>query len=115
MVAVLFEVLLGQGKKSFYLELASQLKQDLIHIDGFISIERFQSLTNPEKMLSLSYWENEEAVSTWRNQEIHREAQLIGRNEIFIEYQLKVCQLIRDYGMHDRFQAPADSQIFHKK
>jgi len=115
MVAVIFEVLLGQGKKPAYLDLASQLKQDLTKIDGFISIERFQSLTHPEKLLSLSYWENEEAVSTWRNLEIHREAQLIGRNEIFLEYQLKVCQLIRDYGMHDRVQAPIDSQFLHKK
>jgi len=115
MVAVVFEVEINPGKKSAYLDLASQLKQDLTGIKGFISIERFQSLAKEEKLLSLSYWENEEAIAQWRNLDSHREVQFLGRNEIFTEYHLKVCQVIRNYGMHDRYQAPPDSQTFHKK
>ena len=82
-------------------------------MDGFISIERFQSLTAPEKLLSLSFWRDEEAVARWRRVEDHRRAQTAGRNGIFEGYRLRIASVVRDYGMDDRVQAPADSRAVH--
>lgn len=113
MIAVLFEVLLAEGKIEEYLDLASELRCKLIDIEGFISIERFQSISNPDKILSLSFWENEEAVSQWRNNELHRITQQKGRESIFTNYRLRVSVIRRDYGLLERDEAPADSQSFH--
>lgn len=110
MIAVIFEVQPHADKTADYLHTAAALRPILEEIDGFISIERFESLNQPGKLLSLSYWRDEEAVAQWRNLERHRMAQQMGRNEIFVDYTLNVAQVIRRYGMHDRAQAPGDSR-----
>lgn len=109
MIAVIFEVLPKEEKKDEYLNIAKMLRPDLDNIKGFISIERFQSLVDPKKILSLSFWENEESVMEWRNQTIHRNAQQMGKDSVFEDYRLRVTSVIRDYGMTERAQAPADN------
>lgn len=114
MIAVIFEVIPEKGKRGEYLDTAAELKLQLGNIKGFISIERFQSLTNSEKILSLSFWEDETSVANWRNLEEHREAQKKGRNSIFEDYRLRIAEVVRDYGMSDRNQAPDDSKNIHQ-
>ncbi len=109
-IAVIFEVIPLKEHKDEYLDIALDLKAELEKIDGFISIERFQSIYHPEKILSLSFWENEEAITKWRNLEVHRNAQAMGRKYIFGDYRLRVAQVIRDYGMFDRKEVPLDSR-----
>ena len=113
MIAVIFEVWPGEGRRDDYLDLAAELRPLLGEIDGFISIERFESLTEPGKVLSLSFWRDEQAVEQWRNLEQHRAAQSEGRNGIFSDYRLRVAGVIRDYGMNERDQAPPDSLAIH--
>jgi len=113
MIAVIFEVWPKEGKAAEYFELAAALRADLAKIDGFISIERFESVTTKGKFVSLSYWRDEEAVRTWRNLEGHRAAQAKGRCEVFADYRLRVASVIRDYGLEDRGQAPQDSRERH--
>lgn len=113
MIAVIFETVPAPGQKDTYLDIAASLKPLLEKIDGFISIERFQSLNDPEKVLSLSFWRNEESVRQWRNTEVHRQAQSKGRESVFSNYRLRVATVIRDYGMNDRKEAPADSKALH--
>ena len=113
MIAVIFEVWPKSDKKQNYLDLAAALRPILERIDGFISIERFESLTEPGKILSLSFFRDDAAVSAWRETEDHRRAQTAGRSEIFANYRLRVASVIRDYGMQEREQAPADSQAMH--
>ena len=113
MIAVIFEVVPAPGKKHEYLELAAQLRPELEKIEGFISVERFASLTDERKLLSLSFWRDEDAVRRWRTLESHRAAQARGRGGIFAQYRLRVAGVIRDYGMTDRTQAPADSVAVH--
>jgi len=115
MIAVIFEVVPAPGRKQDYLDLAVSLKSELEKIDGFVSIERFASITNEGKILSLSIWRDEEAVKRWRNLEGHRAAQAQGRGGIFADYRLRVATVIRDYGMVERDQAPADSRRIHEK
>jgi heme-degrading monooxygenase HmoA len=115
MIAVIFEVIPYDTQKDMYFALAAALRPELEKIPGFISVERFQSITNPEKVLSLSFWENEESVQQWRNIEMHRQAQASGRSSIFKDYHLRVARVIRDYGMFNRTEAPTDSGAFHKK
>lgn len=110
MIAVIFEVEPAAGKQDDYLEIAGQLRPMVEEIDGFISIERFESLTHPGKILSLSFWRDEEAIAQWRNIVEHREAQRKGRADIFSDYRLRIAEVIRDYGMHERQQTPADSR-----
>ena len=113
MIAVIFEVSPHPPTKRTYLDIAASLRPGLDDIDGFISIERFQSLSDPEKLLSLSFWRDEEAVAQWRTTEEHRRAQSSGRSGIFQDYRLRIAAVVRDYGMHDRDQAPADSRSIH--
>jgi heme-degrading monooxygenase HmoA len=113
MIAVIFEATPFLGQTSTYLDLASKLRPKLEKIDGFISIERFESLTLPGKILSLSFWRDEEAVREWRNLEHHRGAQAAGRGGVFATYRLRVAHVLRDYGLNDREQAPTDSRIRH--
>lgn len=113
MIAVIFELTPADGHRQEYLDIAAQLRPLLDGIDGFISIERFESLTAPGKILSLSFWRDEEAVASWRNMEWHRIAQARGRATVFDGYRLRVASVSRDYGMHEREQAPADSRLFH--
>ena len=113
MIAVIFEVTPHKAHYDDYLAIAADLKPVLETMDGFISIERFQSLTTPGKVLSLSFWRDEDAVAAWRNLGKHRAAQTRGRNRIFEDYRLRVAGVIRDYGMKDRGQAPGDSQRQH--
>jgi heme-degrading monooxygenase HmoA len=115
MIAVLFEAKVNAGRKEAYLNAAAVLRPLLAGIDGFISIERFESLTEPGKILSLSYWRDEEAVKQWRNVEAHRAIQEAGRTTIFEDYRLRIASVVRDYGMHDRTQAPVDSRQRHDK
>lgn len=113
MIAVIFEVEPQPGRTQDYLDIASQLRPMVEDIDGFISIERFQSLSQPGKILSLSLWRDEEAVREWRNIPEHRQAQQDGRAGIFLDYRLRIANVIREYGMHDREQAPDDSKASH--
>ncbi len=113
MLAVIFEVVPAPGRKQEYLELAAQLRPELEKIEGFISVERFASLTNEEKLLSLSFWRDEEAVQRWRNLACHREAQARGRSGVFADYRLRIASVVRDYGMSDRDEAPQDSRSAH--
>ncbi len=113
MLAVIFEVVPAPDRKQEYLELAAQLRPELEKIEGFISVERFASLTNEEKLLSLSFWRDEEAVQRWRNLACHREAQARGRSGVFADYRLRIASVVRDYGMSDRDEAPQDSRSAH--
>ena len=113
MLAVIFEVYPNAAGREAYLRIAAELREFLQDRDGFISIERFQSLVHPEKILSLSYWRDENAVQAWRNVAEHRQAQQDGRAGIFSDYRLRIAGVIREYGMHDRAQAPDDSKALH--
>ncbi len=113
MLAVIFEVEPTEGRTGEYLDIAAALRPLLERIDGFVSIERFQSLTRPERILSLSFWRDEDAVRAWRNVEAHRTAQGHGRGGVFADYRLRVAEVVRDYGMSDRAQAPDDSRRHH--
>ena len=114
MIAVIFEVIPFDQRRGDYFSIAADLKPILEKMDGFISIERFQSLHDPAKILSLSFWKDEESIKHWRNLEVHRMAQAKGRESIFKDYRLRIAVVSRDYGMFDRKEAPTDSQSFHK-
>lgn len=110
MIAVIFEVWPAEGRMQEYLDLAAELRPELEKIDGFISVERFQSIYEPSKMLSLSFWRDEAAVARWRNHTRHRDAQVKGRASVFNDYRLRVANVVRDYGiMERREQAPGGS------
>ncbi len=113
MIAVIFEVEPKSDKKNDYLELAASMRKLVDQIDGFISVERFQSLTNPEKLLSLSFFRDEAALNEWRQLTAHRNAQRTGREDYFSDYRLRVASIIRDYGMNEREEAPQDSLMAH--
>ncbi|GMU01888.1 antibiotic biosynthesis monooxygenase [Corallococcus caeni] len=113
MIAVIFEVWAHEEHRQRYLDLAAELRPLLAGIDGFISIERFQSLSAPGKLVSLSYWRDEAAVAEWRRLEAHREAQREGREGVFSDYRLRVAHVVRDYGLKDRAAVPADSRTVH--
>lgn len=113
MIAVIFEVCPHAHAKADYLAMAASLAPLLADIDGFISIERFQSLSQGDKILSLSFWRDEDAVRQWRNTDEHRAAQAEGRNAVFADYRLRIASVIRDYGLFEREQAPADSRGVH--
>ena len=113
MIAVIFEVIPKTNRRDQYLDIAAGLRPLLDEVDGFISIERFESLIQPGKILSLSFWRDEEAVAQWRRLERHRSAQTQGREVVFDDYRLRVATVMRDYGMHEREQAPSDSREQH--
>lgn len=113
MIAVIFEVLPHDGQRQAYLDVAAGLRPLLESIDGFVSVERFESLSAPGKILSLSFFRDEAAVARWRALEEHRAAQRAGREHIFGDYRLRVARVLRDYGMVDRSEAPADSRLIH--
>lgn len=113
MIAVIFEVTPKEGRRQEYLDIAASLRPLLDGIDGFVSIERFESLTTPGKILSLSFWRDEHAVEQWRRDVAHREAQTRGRAEVFDDYRLRVASVLRDYGMFSREEVPRDSRAFH--
>ena len=113
MIAVIFEVEPADGKEGSYLDAAADLRPLLDGIEGFLSLERFRSLVNPGKILSLSFFESEEAVIRWRNTREHRRAQAMGRAGIFAGYRLRIAHVIRNYGLSERDEAPNDSkQLF---
>jgi heme-degrading monooxygenase HmoA len=114
MLTVIFEVWPAEGRASEYFELAASLKTDLETIDGFISIERFRSIVNPEKFVSISFWRDEDAIRRWREMESHRAAQSEGRGGVFSDYRLRVASVVRDYGMHERGEAPDDSRKIYE-
>jgi heme-degrading monooxygenase HmoA len=113
MIAVIFEVWPKPEYKQEYLDIAAELRPILDTIDGFVSIERFESLTEKGKILSLSIFRDEAAVAAWRNVSEHRRSQAKGRGKIFANYRLRIAGVIRDYGMHERAQAPKDSRALH--
>jgi heme-degrading monooxygenase HmoA len=113
MIAVIFEVWPADGQRQTYLDIAAHLRPLLDEIDGFISIERFESLAEPGKILSLSFWRDEQAIAMWRQHDPHRDAQARGRTDVFKDYRLRVAGVIRDYGMHSREEAPSDSRMLH--
>ena len=114
MIAVIFEVWPKDGKAPEYFDIAASLRSALEKIDGFISIERFESVTTRGKFLSISFWRDETAVAAWRNVEGHRVAQARGRGEIFSDYRIRVASVIRDYGMNSREETPSDSRNAHR-
>ncbi len=109
MIAVIFEVWPTREQRGRYFDLAARLRSDLSQVEGFVSIERFESLTEPGKVLSLSFWRDEEAVARWRTASAHRAAQREGIETVFDDYRLRVAAVVRDYGLTDRDQAPADA------
>jgi heme-degrading monooxygenase HmoA len=113
MIAVIFEVEPAPGRMQQYLDLAAALRAELEGTDGFLSVERFQSLADPARLLSLSWFRDEEAVGQWRNTAAHRATQARGRAGVFTDYRLRVASVLRDYGMTERTQAPADSRAVH--
>jgi heme-degrading monooxygenase HmoA len=113
MIAVIFEVTPAAGRQGAYLQLAAELAGELRRMDGFISVERFESLAEPGKILSLSFWRDEAAVAAWRNHPGHRRTQAQGRRQVFEAYRLRIADVVRDYGMDERAEAPADSRAFH--
>ena len=114
MIAVIFEVAPAPGRRQTYLDLAAALRQALSEVDGFVSVERFESLTQPGKMLSLSFFRDEASVSQWRNTAAHRSTQALGRSGVFADYRLRVAYVARDYGLAARDEAPADSRSVHQ-
>ena len=115
MIAVIFEVWAEGAHRDEYLDIAARLKSELIAMEGFISIERFESLAEPGKLLSLSFWRDEAAVAAWRNLESHRAAQRMGRSHVFSDYRLRVANVLRDYGKSVRDEAPSDSRVVHDR
>ena len=113
MIAVIFEVEPEPDRRQEYLDIAARLRTELEAIDGFVSVERFESLLRPGRILSLSFWRDEEAVARWRNLESHRMAQARGRAGVFRGYRLRVAQVLRDYGMTERDEAPPDARAAH--
>ncbi|MBI1173490.1 antibiotic biosynthesis monooxygenase [bacterium] len=115
MIAVIFEVHPKEGRKGDYLAIAAKMRPMVAEVEGFISVERFQSLSDPGKILSLSFFEDEAAVARWRALDAHRSAQASGRGGIFDDYRLRVTHVLRDYGMFDRAEAPEDSKLAHDR
>lgn len=113
MIAVIFEVWPAEGRAKQYFDLGAALNSELEKFDGFISIERFESITTKGKFVSLSFWRDEEAVRAWRNLDAHRAAQARGRKQVFADYRLRVAAVMRDYGMQERAEAPKDSRDRH--
>ncbi len=113
MIAIIFEVWPDPDHQQAYLELAASLRQELESIDGFLSVERFESLTEEGKLLSVSFFENEDAVRNWRNTLAHRRAQALGKGGYFADYRLRVARVLRDYGPDSRLEAPEDSRVVH--
>jgi len=113
MIAVIFEATPLPDRTGAYLDAAAKLRPLLAELDGFVSIERFESLTQPGKLLSLSFWRDEAAVAAWRNMPEHRAIQKLGRERIFADYRLRVAEVMRDYGLNERDGAPDDSQLAH--
>ena len=113
MIAVIFEVWPAEGRRDEYLSIAASLREELSRVPGFVSVERFESLTTPGKMLSLSVFEDEDAVMAWRRTARHRAAQEAGRAGVFADYRLRVASVVRDYGMVERDEAPGDSRARH--
>lgn len=113
MIAVIFEVTPHAEGRQAYLETAAALRPLLEQVDGFISIERFQSMSQPDKLLSLSFFRDEAALAQWRQLEAHRAAQARGRETLFADYRLRIASVVRDYGLHERTEAPADSRARH--
>ncbi|WP_299816836.1 antibiotic biosynthesis monooxygenase [uncultured Roseibium sp.] len=110
MIAVIFEVIPHADKKQAYLDMAAEMRPLVERIDGFVSVERFQSLTDPDKLLSVSFFRDEKALDEWRSLTQHRKAQKAGRSSYFRDYRLRVAHVLRDYGMEERDQAPEDSR-----
>lgn len=113
MIAVIFEVVPAPGRMADYLDIAAEMRPMVHEVEGFISVERFQSLTDPDKLLSLSFFEDEAAVARWRHLAEHRVAQAKGRDGLFAGYRLRVSHVLRDYGLHEREAAPEDSRAAH--
>jgi heme-degrading monooxygenase HmoA len=113
MIAVIFEFTPAEGRFPDYMALVDTLRADLAKAEGFISLERFESITNKGKFVSLQYWRDEESVRKWRNLQRHREVQKQGRGGIFKSYRLRIASVLRDYTMDERAQAPEDSLKVH--
>lgn len=113
MQVIVFEVWPKEGRRQDYMSMAAELRGLLAEIPGFVSVERFESLTEPGKLLSLSFWEDEDAIRAWRETRAHRVAQALGRSGMFADYRLRVAAVTRDYGMFVRDEAPEDSRLAH--
>src|SRR3954454_22374118 len=112
MMAVIFEVWPASGRKEDFLTLAASLRAEVEQIDGFISVERFESLYEEGKLLSLQFWRDHAAITVWRNHLKHRRAQALGRGGMFADCRLRIAKVVRDFGPNDRAEAPADTEAF---
>jgi heme-degrading monooxygenase HmoA len=115
MIAVIFEVWPAEGRRDEYLDIAASLRPVLTQIDGFISVERFESLYEEGKLLSLQFWRDDAAIGRWRAHLDHRRMQALGRAGMFVDYRLRIAEVVRDYGPNDRAEAPADSRAIHDR
>ena len=113
MIAIIFEVEPDPARQHEYLATAQALRASLEAIDGFVSVERFESLTQPGRLLSLSFWRDEDSIQRWRQLEQHRMAQAAGRTQVFEDYRLRIAHVLRDYSLTERSEAPADSRKVH--
>jgi heme-degrading monooxygenase HmoA len=113
MIAVMFEFTPHAHRRGRYFDLVGEMREHLARVDGFISVERFESVTTPGKFVSLSMWRDEEALRAWRNLPEHRGVQAEGRGDVFADYRLRVAEVIREYGLRERAEAPADSRAVH--
>src|SRR5690242_18647985 len=113
MIAAILEVYVKEEHRQEYLDIAAQLRPLLDDIDGFISVERFESLYTPGKLISLSFWRDEEAIAAWQQVREHHIAQAKGRSTIFEDYRMKIARVMWDYSKHDRAQAPQNRQVSH--
>ena len=107
MMVVVFQVTMRDGRTQDYFDLAAELRPELEEIDGFISVERFQSLAEPGKYLSLSFWRDQAGIESWRAQRRHRAAQERGKREIFADFRISVAEVVRDYTLADRREPTA--------
>jgi len=102
MHVVVFEVTVKPDVGHRYFDIAAELKPELEKIDGFLSVERFESMLTPHKYLSLSFWRDEDSVARWREHGMHQSAQMLGKSEIFADFRISVAEIKRQYTLADR-------------
>lgn len=113
MIAVIFDAETTKDTTSEYLDIKAQRRPLLAVIHGFINIKRFQSLTNPDKVLARSCWRDKAAIAAWRTLPQHRAAQGAGSDHVFADNRLRIATVGRDYGECARDQSPADNRSAH--
>jgi heme-degrading monooxygenase HmoA len=98
------------GLPDTYLDMAARLRPLLAQIDGFCR-SNDSSLTQPGKLLSLSFWRDERLPPGARSKPTA--ARRGRRRALFKDYRLRIATVQRDYGLNERAQAPQDSRQVH--